>query len=79
MPHCVFTGRAKSRTFVHREGKAGLFAYQEGKAGLFAYQEGKAGRFTYQERQFLVCAADIDILSELCSRRTGAVLSTYFR
>jgi hypothetical protein len=38
VPHCFYTGRAKSRRFVHGEGKAGRFAYEEGKAGRFTYR-----------------------------------------
>jgi hypothetical protein len=33
--HCVFTGRAKSRRFVYREGKAGRFTYE--KQGSLCY------------------------------------------
>ena len=32
VPHCVYTGRAKSRRFVHREGKAGRFTYELSRA-----------------------------------------------
>jgi hypothetical protein len=39
VPHCVYTGRAKSRTVRSPKGKAGRFAYEEGKAGRLTYED----------------------------------------